>query len=527
MRLTGITLAALLPCTMLGADVLVTGEITYMTSTSVYTTVGRTQGVQESTMLFVIDGADTIASLEVLAVSSSGSVCRVVRSTRELEVGTTVTGVVTLANNETGAEESSLSAFSPAVLQSPGPSGAGTGRAPFEVSGRISGQFYGTFQNRSEYNTSQPGVVTKLKVASTDAPVTFDMYANFRTLSYGSSGMFAPHSRNQSRLYRIAVEYDDGTYRFMLGRFAPSFFASIGYVDGLLVSASAGRIVFGALGGFQPAGSQRGMSTDYKKFGFFTSYYPGSGFGNRVTFAYARTYFLSDLDREAASVNASLVFSSTFSLSAQGDVDLRKWSDGSLTYSPSLSQAFVTARYRLIPALGLGIGVNATRPFYSYSALRTLPPEVIETRVRGGLGFSIYVYFPAGISLTNTYTPRTSEGTFADNFTEYAALTFAHLASTGVTLRTNFNMNATDYTDSHGYGVNLSRSMWRAFDLTVRYQQYMYTVTRTDLSSESSTIGVDLLIPLSQTFSILGTYESYQTSGINMNTVFAEVSVRF
>ena len=526
MMTAGLGFLALLQGSVQGAERNVTGEATYVTSVSVYTTLGRTAGIQDSSLLYAVSEGDTFAVLRVFALSSGSSVCRIESKTQEIMVGDRIVGSVQLP--EPAPEPSPAAPAAAGIMvSSPDALYGDTEQEPFEVSGRVSGQFYGSFQNESNYNNSQPGVVTKLNVRSTSLPVALDLYANFRNAFYGSGGLSSDQVRNQSRIHRLVVEYDDTRYRVSFGRFAPPYIASIGYIDGLMFSYATGKFSVGAAGGLQPASTQRGVSADYKKFALFTNYFPGGAAGNRVTLAYARTYYFSELDREAASLSASFLLNSSLSVYAHSDFDMRQKQGETFVLSPRLSQAFLNIRYRLIRSIGLGIGGNATRPLYPYSVLRTLPQEFVDNDLRGGLSFSVYLYLPAGISLSNSYTPRTSRTGFADNYTEYATLTVPNIASSGLTVRTNFNMNANDYTDARGYGVHLFRNMWQAFDITVRYQEYNSTVRQLDQTTTSSTIGADLLIPFSRMFSVMGTFERLETPGIQTNTVFAELTVRF
>jgi hypothetical protein len=214
-------------------------------------------------------------------------------------------------------------------------------------------------------------------------------------------------------------------------------------------------------------------------------------------------------------------------LSANADVDLRKRSGDQFVFSPQISQVFVNANYRVFPALGLGVGANATRPLYSYHLLKSLPEEVIDTDLRGGLNLSIQVYLPASITLTNTFTPRTSTTGFADNYTEYATLAFANIGYSGVTVRTSFNMGETEYTKNHGYGVSLFKNWWYLFDTTLRYQQSAYTVKRYETKGETTTMAADLMIPIGRRFAIIGTWEHLESPGLTTNTLFTEFTVRF
>jgi hypothetical protein len=526
---TVLTLLAGLHVFVDAAEKYVSGEVTYVTSSSVYTSLGRNSGITDSSSLFAVSGRDTFAVLRVQALSSNSSVCRIETRKREVSVGDRIVGSVLIAEPKT--EPSAGTPLVAGTIATPSepsyPATAGRTTGDFEVTGRISGQFFGTFQNEPSYNISQPGVVTKLNVRSTEIPIALDLYANFRNAFYGPDGISSGQVRNQSRIHRLVVDYEDSRYRVSVGRFAPAFIASIGYIDGVMFSASTGRFSIGAAGGFQPAPTQRGMSTDYKKLALFTNYFPGGAAGNRITLAYSRTYYVSELDREATSLSASFALNSSFSLYAHSDFDMRQKEGDTFVLSPRLSQMFLNIRYRVIQSIGLGIGGNATRPLYPYSTLKTLPAEFVDNDLRGGLSFSVYLYLPEGISLSNSYTPRTSRTGFADNYTEYATLTVPNIASSGVVIRTNFNMNANDYTDAKGYGVHLFRNMWQAFDITVRYQEYNSTVRQLNQTTNSSTIGADLLIPFSRMFSVMGTFERLESPGIQTNTVFAELTVRF
>jgi hypothetical protein len=524
------TLIALAGCILLFADDVaanreISGEVTYRTSTSVYTSLGRDAGVQDSSMLYVVSQRDTVAHLRVIAVSSASSVCRVVKSSGTIGVGDVVVGTG-LFDDTPAVPRQGAATLGPS--QPPGvPRPQDNGPGLFTATGRVSAQFYSMQNEESGSSISQPGIVFNTKITSRDLPLALDLYANLRNLYSGDEGVFSGTAKNHSRIYRLSVSYDDGNHRVILGRFAPTFAPSIGYIDGTLLSTSVRRFSFGIAAGFQPSYTQRGMSTDYKKIVLFTSYAADPGALNQVTVAYARTYFRSDLDREAASLNGRMSLSSSFYLSANADFNLREKSGSDFIFSPEIGQVYVNANYRIIQALGIGVGANATRPFYSYSILRNIPDELIDTELRGGASFSVQLYLPAGISLTNTYTPRTSSTGFADNYTEYASLTAANIGYSGVTVRTNFSMGETEYTTNHGYGASLFRNWWNLFDTTLRYQQSRYTLKRFESSGQTTTMAADLMIPFGRRFAIIGTLEHLESSGLTTNTIFAEFTVRF
>jgi len=510
----------------------VTGRVTYVAAGTIYTSLGRESGVNDSSVVYVLEGSDTIAVLQAFAVSSKSTACHALRSSRQITVGMLVVAFVPLKEErETGAAAPAPSPVAnesspPAVLQRARP-GVKADPSWLDLKGRVSAQFYTTRYDNSAYDISQPGLVLNLRGKSNELPIMFEVYGNFRTLSYGGASPFAKGARNQSRLYRLSLAYDDGVNAVSFGRIAPQAAPSIGYIDGLLLSRKFGDVTLGGTLGYQPSFTLRGILTDYRKFAGFVRYESQGAVRGSVTGAYARTYFHSQLDREVANAYVNLFWSSRVFLYASGDFDLRKKAGDGLAFSPSLSTAFVNVNYRMTRTLSLGLGADASRPVYTYSLVRSIPDSMIDRRLRAGVNLNVSVNLPWGISLYNTYTPRASESSFARDYSEYAAITFTDIAASGVMLRSNVNVNSTELTNSLGYGLNIQRNVLDLLDLGFRYQQYNYKVKKINTRSISTTYGADLMVNLSRTFGVVATYDRLEGYGTKSNAVFAEFSVRF
>jgi hypothetical protein len=66
------------------------GRVTYIASGSVYLSAGRNQGVEDSARVFVFRSTDTIAVLQVFAVSSKSAVCRILEERRTILLGDSI-----------------------------------------------------------------------------------------------------------------------------------------------------------------------------------------------------------------------------------------------------------------------------------------------------------------------------------------------------------------------------------------------------------------------------------------------------
>lgn len=522
---------ALLATTLAAEEKSVRGTISYVASGVVYTTLGRDAGVKDSLLIYAVSGTDTFAVLRTVAVSSKSSACRIEFSKRPIATGNAVVARVTvdIAKGETLA-----AVKAPAVSRQSGTPGIERSMtstvdtfSPFEIHGRMSAQYFGNRYDNAEFNTTQPGVVLNLRGRTVDLPLKFEVYANLRTLSYGSASPLSKGSVNQSRIYRLSMEYDDGVNTISIGRLIPAMSPSVGYTDGLLVSRKFGSVTIGATAGYMPSFTLRGVSSEYRKVAFFTSVQLMEKVNFSITGSYGRTYFHSTLDREVTSGQVSLYTSDGFSVYGYSEFDLRRKAGSDFALNPLLTSLFINANYRMTEYLTVGIGADASRPLYTLSASRLIPDSLLERRLRSGLNTTITMYLANGVMLSNTYTPRTSEARFARVYTNNTSLALTNIIGSGVSIRSNFNLNANEYSDSKGYGVNVQRNIADLVDINARYQQYNYTLKNYNDRHQSQTVGGDIIVMLTRRWAVMFSYDRLKGYGTTSHSLFADLSVRF
>ena len=528
MKKIGIALFIALGQIVLAEEKTVTGTVTYVAAGTVYTSLGRDSGAKDSSLVYVKSASDTLGILQVFAVSSKSSACRIVSSKRDIKTGDSVIAHVLVEPPKPAASVAQTQSGKGLTSEVPGTwPRAPVISGPVEVRGRVSAQYYVNRYDNAAYNTTQPGVVVNLRARSTDIPLKFELYSNIRRLSYGNTSPFSKAATDQSRIYGLNLEYNDGTNDLSVGRIIPNMAPSVGYIDGVLLARKVGVVTLGSTLGYQPGYALQGISTDYKKFAFFASVQPSDSMNMTVSTAYARTYYLNVLDREVVSGNVSLYTMDGFQVYGYSEFDLRKASLGQFRMSPSLTSLFTNVSYRLTQFLSLGVGMDASRPLYTFSVARFIPDSLRETRLRSGITTTVSLYFPGGIMLSNTYSPRTSESPFASVYTNYTIVSVADLLSSGVSVRSNFNLNANQYSTSNGYGVTLQRNIMMVADLDVRYQQNAYTLKNYDGTQMSRTVGSDLIFNFSRGLGLMVTYDRLTGYCMTSNSIFGEFSVRF
>jgi hypothetical protein len=506
----------------------VSGKVTYLSSGTVYTSMGWGTGIQDSTALYVVAGKDTLATLKVFAVSSKSCACAVVGRKKEIAVGDVVVGTfvniekrdtVLIVERDTIADRGVRSAL-------PLPTDVKAEEKPFlAVQGRVSLQYYSAAFNNNAFNFTQPGLVLNLRATSSELPLKLDLYGNFRTLARGGASPFSANASNASRIYRFSIEYNDNLNDITVGRIIPSYAPSIGSIDGMSYSRRLGDLTAGASVGFQPTYNLQGISTDTKKIALFAQYQIHGGVDLAATGAYARTYHESFLDREAISLMFNAYTSGGLSAYGYGDFDLRVKNADQFAWSPSVSMMTFMVNYRFADFLTVGVGADASRAVFPFSSVQTIADTLLDRKLRSGATLSFNVTLMNGLGAYNAFTPRSNEGGFGQDYTNYSAFYLTDIFSSGATVRVTYMMNENEYTNSRGFGLNLQRDIF-GVDCVVRYQQTHYKIYQLQQVNTGETFGADVMVLFTRRLSFVTSIDSMRGFGSNAFTIFSELSWR-
>jgi hypothetical protein len=504
----------------------VTGKVTFVSVGTVYVSAGRGNGLRDSVLVYVVAGKDTVATMRVIAVSSKSSACTVLLSHRDVVVGDDVVGRV-------GQEDKQETIVRPRDSTAVTKTGASQNKSaqPAEISavslmGRVGLQYYTAQFENSAYNLNQPGMVVSLSATARDLPLRLEIYGNMRSVSRGGTSPFSGGATNDSRIYRLSLEYDDKCNVVTVGRILPLYAPSIGSIDGVSYARRFGNFLAGGAVGFQPSFSQQGISTDAQKVSFFTRYLNHEFYDLNITAAYARTTVSSQLDREVVSVGMNAYSTGGLSIYGYSDIDLRARSGAQVSLSPEVSSGYFMINYRLADFVTIGIGADASRPVYLLSSIQPLADSLMDHTLRSGATLSLNLYLTNGLGIYNTYTPRSFSNGFGKEYTNYSSVYWSNFLTTGAMVRGTYSMTSNGFTTSRGYGVNLQRNVFGA-DITVRYQQSKYNILQLDESNRSETFGADLMVLLSKRLSWIVSYDGVSGYGSRMNSLFTELSWRF
>jgi hypothetical protein len=505
------------------------GTITYITREAVYTSIGRTKGLQDSSIICIIQNGDTTAVLKVFALSSGSSACTVIQTKRELRIGDEVTAEVRI--EEAKATEP-VSGVSTALRDTSVRTPAGTSKKSqsppdFLLRGRVSVQSLLDAYGTPALNYSQQSLVLSMTGMSNVVPVKFEIYSTLRSMTLGDNRILSGQSQNRSRIYRLFVEYDNKSIQFAAGRLLPRYAPSSGYIDGIMFSKYIGNYVVGTSFGYEPPITLDRFSTIQKKVSLFGAYQSDEFMRPFISFSYSRTYNYLALDREFISSSVTLTPSPSLFFTFMGDFDLRAKVGRSLELSPQVTSILGSLNYQPARIFLLGVGMTAWRPAYSFVSIKTIPDSLLDRKAQMSPSVTTTFFLPSRITVSNTYSPRSSSEPFGTEYSDAVSVSSSNIFNQVLTVRLNATMNKSAVSDSRGFGASLSKSFNGTADVSIRFQRYRHNVLSGNTLFWNSTYSADVMLPLLKDLTLWGSVER-NTGLANPDDVFlAELSWKF
>jgi len=547
---TGLGLALLVAAHLLApaessalAGGIVSGRVTYVSGEVYYISLGSKEGMEDSLTVTVISRGDSIATLKVFAVSSKSSACRMVSGKRAPAVGDAVSVTVEATSAtplpvaaDAGARNDSVAPAQPVpgIAAEPPPTDASASarRSPqqppaIRVGGRLTAVYQTYVTDAASGTITRPSLSAAMRGELRDVPVRLEFAGSLSSSVTGTSAPFAGGSVNRSRIYRLYAVYDDDVNRFGVGRLLPAVGLPSGYLDGVVLGRRAGMIEIGIAAGYEPDFRKTSFSTERRKVLVFV------GTGNRGAdgwsgnIGFSRTFLGSSPERSVASATAFFSPSPVFSLNGQTEIDFLNLKDSRRITRPKLSSLLARMDYRISGSVTFGIGVTAWRPVYPLSTLEGIADSLVDTRLWVSPTATIRVASPAGISLQESYSPRSTPEGFGKEYFNSVSVGLYNALGSGVAVRASQTLNRSSIASTTGYGGSLRRSVWQGVDAGVSYQYYRYAFNGRDDASLSRSVTTDLSFPVGPALFVMVSGEFARVTSGKYTLVTGSLSWRF
>jgi hypothetical protein len=469
-----------------------------------------------------------VATLQLTDVSSKSSAWTLIRARRDIVVGDTV---VAPALEQASVSVASASHDSiPSALSVPRRLMAGSTTANNEPSwidmhGRISLQHSAIQLPDAGLSSAQPGISFSLNVSMRDLPLKLAAYGTHRQRIDGGLSPFGHATNPETRVYRLALEYDDGSSSFQVGRISPMASPTVSTLDGISFTQRFGNWYTGFAGGLEPSlrlGSDAGGTT---KTVYYLGYRSPGLTSLSSSIAYARSSAHSTLVRETISLSTAMNGPSSFSFYGLTDLDMRQPVATVAPFKPIVTSFMMFTTVQLLPSVSFYLGADGARSVPAVANLGVVPDSLMDRSMRSGLtsGGSLSV---DSWNFALSFSPRFAAEGFAKEYSSTMSLDSYDFLTSGWDVRMFMNRNANIYTDFTSYGMQVRQMLW-IIDLRMRVQLQSSLLKQTDVIQKGSVLGFDWVIPFTSSTSFMATADFWRGGSISMDVFFIEFSWRF
>ncbi len=450
------------------------GKISYVTAQNIYVKFSSTATITAGDTLYLTRDGHLVPGAIVKDLSSISCVCvslvaekftvgTTLVSTKRMPVAATATPAVIPAG---GSGNTGL----PARQDSSAKSKTPTKKPKQLLSGYLSVVSYLNFSNNSANNQQMRYNFSMAIQNIGGSKFSAETYLCFaHSLNNGSdikSDIF-----NGLKIYSLAVNYEINRHNNLwLGRKINPRISNVGAIDGLQYELKTGAMTFGAIAGTRPDYRNYSFNASLLQYGGYVSHdLPGKNGTMQTTLAFVEQTNNGVTDRRFAYVQYSnaLVRNLYFFGSADFDfykktmnpVDttVRKDTTYKINNSPSLSNVFVSLRYRPLKQLSFSVTYSSRQNVIYYETYKTIVDKLLEAATVQGFTVQVTVQPVKLLSIGINAGYRDSKKDPRPTKNYYGYLTYSRLPGLNVSATVSVTVLETGYMSGKIYSGGLSR----------------------------------------------------------------------
>jgi hypothetical protein len=327
------------------------------------------------------------------------------------------------------------------------------------------------------------------------------------------------------KIYALSISYDlDAQSRISLGRRINPRFTSLGAIDGLHVEKGFGQFLVGGVAGSRPDIQDYGVNPDLKQAGLYVGH-QASHNGNSVqsTFGVVEQRNGKFTDRRFVYFQHASNLWKKMNLFGSFEVDLYENIQNEARGQLSLTNLYLSARYRLSQRLSVAMSFDSRRNIIYYESYKSYIDQLIDNETRQGLRFNIS-YRPfkrVTWGASANWRFQKSDANLSRNLNTY--LNFTNVPGLKAQLSVNANILQTNYMASRMMGVRLNKDLIAGkLNLELYGRHLAYTYRTSEFMLRQEVAGANLGINLSRKLSLYlygeATFDSANSTLYRVNT---------
>ena len=371
----------------------------------------------------------------------------------------------------------------------------------------------------------------------------FSMQAN----NLGSSGFsaetylsFAHTNRNWDdiksnifnglKIYMLSMKYDFNETMFIsAGRRINPMLSSVGAIDGLQFKKKFKSLTLGAIAGARPDYQDYSINLDLLQYGVYMGHeHAGQKLSMQNSLAFFEQTNKSQTDRRFIYFQHTSWLMKNLSFFASAEMDLYKKVNDKEENTFTLSNAYLSVRYRIIKQLSIGIAYSSRQNVIYYETYKDFVERLLENEARQGWQFRVNSRPVKNLTLgvNAGYRYRKDDPQASKSIYGYA--TYSHLPGIDASVTVSTTWLETSYLNGNIYSLGLSREIIPGKldgGMKYRYVDYLYRNEETDLPQNVFEANVSWRVYRKLSLSIY--YEGTFENKVSYNRLYVNISQRF
>jgi len=509
------------------------GRVSFVTSQNIYVKFNSTKNITIGDTLFIQKEGKNIPALVVKSLSSISCVCdaldslflsvddKVYNLARE-EIPAAVPETVVAA--ETIPEEAEAN-----------PADTITENDNLEdlrkqdISGRVSISSYSNFSNVSDFSQRMRYTFSLNAENIAGSKFSGESYISF-VHKNDDWNEIQEDLFNGLKVYSLAVKYDiSKSAGIWLGRKINPKISNIGAVDGLQAEIRYRSFSFGAVIGFRPDYENYSLNTNLFQFGGYVNheYSRKKGF-MQSSLAFIEQTNTGNTDRRFAYLQHSNALINNLFFFGSLEVNLYKKVNDQKDTKPTVSNIYLSLRYKIIKQLSFSISYSARDNVIYYETYKDIVEQLLDRETLQGYRAQIIYrpikYLSVGVNAGYRFSkqdPKPSKNL-------YAYLTYSLIPVINVSSTFSFTVLETSYLSGKIYTITLNKDLIKGKlfgGLGYRFVDYTYLSSEYSIPQNMVEISLSCKIykKLFASLNYEGTFEKVN----NFNRIYINLTQRF
>jgi hypothetical protein len=517
-------------------EVTLEGKVSYVTTQNIYVKFQSTENIAEGDTLFIKQENNLFPVLIVKSISSISVVCNPVSSIKLAVSDPVFTKPKILQTKKTEVIAAEAAILPVVEKKDTIPEVKVQPRKKTQlISGRVSVSSYLNFSSEAANSQRMRYTFSLDALNLGNSKLSAETYISF-VHKLGEWTEVQNDVFNGLKIYSLALNYEfNKNNRIWLGRKINPRISNMGAIDGLQYELKLKSFTIGIVGGFRPDYKNYSFNASLLQFGGYVGHdYSGKNGSMQTTLAFIDQLNNGNTDRRFAYLQHtnSLVKNLYFFGSVEVDLYKNIMNTQDSTFkqdnSPSLTNLYLSLRYRPVRKLSLSVSYSSRQNIIYYETYKDILERLLEETALQGFTFQVSYQPVNKLSIGVNAGYRDSKKDPRPSKNLYGYVTYTSIPGINVSATLSVTILETSYISGNIYSVGISRDLVNGklyLGLNYRYVDYNFVSAESKLVQNMGEMSLTwrILKKLSCSLNYEGTFEKANT----FNRVYINLTQRF